>query len=59
VNTRGGKPWLPTLTFMALSMLIGVGLARIIFFREFANGTADFTGAAIAVHSRLAAREHR
>ena len=60
-NTRGGKPWLPAMTFMTLSMLVGVGFARIIFFREFADGTADITGAFIGfmAHVRLATREHR
>jgi hypothetical protein len=60
-NTRGGKPWLPAMTFMALSMLVGVGFARIILFREFADGTADISGAFIGfmAHVRLATREHR
>ena len=61
-NIRGGKPWLPAMTFMTLSMLVGVGFARIIFVREFADGTADIAGAFIgfmAMSGWLATREHR
>jgi hypothetical protein len=45
---------------MVLSTLVGVGLARILFFGEFAGVAADITGASIgfAAHSQLAAREH-
>jgi hypothetical protein len=59
MNTRSGKSWLPTLAFMALWMLVGVGLSRIIFFREFGRGAADIAGAVIGLmaHVRLAARE--